>query len=157
MKSHIMRRWALFLSVVYLVASCLLLCGSLYGQQNPPREIRISDLPVLTARSSRAPDVLATALEIVFNDRDICCGKDSGLEDSVQAADPESLKDIASRLQGKHRVGDGRPIVVTAEYLTPDGVNALHLIYSLTEKHAPLMMWNSHLYVVYGVTYVETL
>jgi hypothetical protein len=46
--------------------------------------------------------------------------------------------------------------MVTAEYLTPDQVNAGHLIYMLTENRAALMMWNSHLYVVEGVSYVET-
>jgi hypothetical protein len=95
-------------------------------------------------------------LEIIFNDKEVCCGKNSALEDSVQSSDPKSLKDIASKLQGRHLLSDGRPITVTTEYLTPDQVNAGHLIYMIAANHAPLMMWNSHLYVVYGVTYVET-
>jgi hypothetical protein len=65
------------------------------------------------------------------------------------------LKDIASKLQGRHLLSDGRPIIATVEYLTPDQVNAGHLIYMLAANHAPLMMWNSHLYVVDGLTYVE--
>jgi hypothetical protein len=88
--------------------------------------------------------------------KEVCCGKNSALENSVESSDAKSLKDIASKLQGRHLLSDGRPIMVTAEYLTPDQVNAGHLIYMLTEKHAPLMMWNSHLYVAEGVTYVET-
>jgi hypothetical protein len=141
-----------------VVAAYLAVCCFAYGQaSNPDQEVRVPDLLSLTARSSHASDVLATSLEIVFNEKEVCCGKNSALEDSVQSSDPKSLKDIASRLQGKHFLSDGRPITVTAEYLTPNQVTAGHLIYMLTEKHAPLMMWNSHLYVVDGVTYVTGL
>jgi hypothetical protein len=45
--------------------------------------------------------------------------------------------------------------MVTAEYLTPDQVNASHLIYMLAANHAPLMMWDSHLYVVDGLKYAD--
>ena len=137
----------------YLAVYCLA-----YGQASKPdQEVRVHDLPSLTARSTQASDVLATSLEIVFNNKEVCCGKNSALEDSVQSSDPKSLKDIASTLQGRHLLGDGRPIMVTAEYLTPNQVTAGHLIYMLTEKHAPLMVWNSHLYVVDGMTYVTGL
>ena len=118
------------------------------------QEIHVHDLPSLTARSTPSSDVLAEALGIVFNDKEVCCGKNSALEDSVQTADAKSLKDIASKLQGRHLLSDGRPIMVTVEYLTPDQVNAGHLIYMLAANHAPLMMWNSHLYVVDGLSYV---
>jgi len=45
--------------------------------------------------------------------------------------------------------------MVTAEYLTPDQVGAGNLIYMLAANHAPLMLWNSHLYVVNGLSYAE--
>jgi hypothetical protein len=122
----------------------------------PEQELRVHDLPSLTARSTHSSNVLATSLEIVFNDKDICCGKNSALEDSVESADPKSLKDIAGRLQGRHLLSDGRPIMITEEYLTPDQISAGHLIYILRENRALLMMWNSRLYVVAGVTYVES-
>lgn len=139
-----------------VVASCLALCCLAYAQVSyPDKEIHIHDLPSLTARSTHAPDVLAASLEIVFNDKEVCCGKNSALEDSVQASDPKSLKDTASKLQGRHLLSDGRPIMVTAEYLTPDQVSAGHLIYMLAANHAPLMLWNSHIYIVDGVSYVE--
>jgi hypothetical protein len=143
-------------STRWVVASCLAVCCFAGGQAAyPDQEIRVRDLPLLTARSTHASDVLATSLEIVFNDKEVCCGKNSSLEDSVQASNPKSLKDIASKLQGKHRLSDGRPIMVTAEYLTPDQVTAGHLIYMLGANHAPLMMWDSHLYVVDGLKYAE--
>jgi len=75
--------------------------------QYPDQEIRVRDLPLLTARSTPASDVPATSIEIVFNDKEVCCGKNFSLEDSVQESNPKSLKDIASKLQGKHRLSDG--------------------------------------------------
>jgi hypothetical protein len=147
---------AFLLAAMGVVASCLAVGGFAGGQTTyPEQEIRVHDLPLLTARSPHASDVLATSLEIVFNDKDVCCGKNSALEDSVQAADPKSLKDIAGKLQGRHLLSDGRPIMVTVEYLTPDQANAGHLIYMLAANHAPLMMWNSRLYVLDGLSYVE--
>ena len=147
---------AFLLPAKCVVASCFALCCLAYGQAYyPDQEIHIHDLPSLTARSTHASDVLAASLEIVFNDKEICCGRNSALEDSVQSSDPKSLKDIASKLQGRHLLSDGRPIMVTAEYLTPDQVSAGHLIYMLAANHAPLMLWNSHLYVVNGVSYAE--
>ena len=50
----------------------------------PNTEVRISDLPSVTAKSKDASDVLAASLEIILRDKDICCGKNSALEDDVQ-------------------------------------------------------------------------
>jgi hypothetical protein len=150
--------WTAFLlPPSFLVASWLALSRFASGQvAYPEQEVRIHDLPSLTARSTRRLDTLVASLEIIFNNKEICCGKDSALEDSVQSSDPRSLKEIASKLQGRHPLGDGRPITVMAEYLAPDQVSAGHLIASLRDQHPALMMWNSHLYVVYGATFVET-
>ncbi len=139
-------------------ALCLTVCCLAYGQQvaYPEQEVRVNDLPALTARSSHAADVLATSLEILFNDKEVCCGKNSALEDSIETADPKSLKDIASKLQGRHLLSDGRAIMVTTEYLTPDQVNAGHLITMIRNQHAALMIWNSRVYVLCGVTYIGT-
>lgn len=157
MASH--RLTPAFLRPARLVAAlCLAVCCFAGGQASyPDQEIHIHDLPSLTARSTHASDLLTASLEIVFNDKHVCCGKNSALEDSVQSSDPKSLKDIASKLQGRHLLSDGRPIMVTAEYLTPDQVNAGHLIYMLAANHAPLMMWDSHLYVVDGLKYAENI
>jgi hypothetical protein len=149
---------AFVLRVICVVAANLAVGCLAYGQtSNRDQEVRVPDLPSLTAPSTHASDVLTTSLQIVFNDEEVCCRKNSALEDSVQSSDPKSLKDIASKLRGRHRLSDGRPIMVTAEYLTPDQVTAGHTIYMLTAKHAPLMVWNLHLYVVDGATYVTGL
>jgi hypothetical protein len=144
------------LLAVCIPASCIALYCLAYGQQvaYPEQEVHVNDLPALTARSPHAADVLATSLEILFNDKEVCCGNNSALEDSIESADPKSLKDIASKLQGRHLLSDGRAIMVTTEYLTPDQVNAGHLITMIRNQRAALMMWNSRVYVVCGVTYV---
>lgn len=135
--------------------NCLVPCFA-HGQITyPEQEVRVHNLPMLTAQSPHSRYVLATSLEIVFHDKEVCCGKDSALDDSLQAADPKSLKDINSKVQGKHLLSDGRSILVTTEYMTPDQVTAGHVVLMILNQHAPLMMWNSRLYVVCGVTYVE--
>jgi hypothetical protein len=149
---------AILLPTRYMAVWCLALCCVAYGQVSySEREIHVHDLPSLTSRSTHASDVLAVSLEIVFNDKEVCCGTNSALGDSVQSCDPKSLKDIGSKLQGRHVLSDGRAVTVTAEYLTPDQVSAGHLIYMLAANHAPLMVWNSRLYVVNGVSYVESI
>jgi len=46
--------------------------------------------------------------------------------------------------------------MVTAEYMPAATINASDLIGRITQNHALLMQWNSHLYVVYGVIYQQT-
>jgi hypothetical protein len=144
--------WAL----IKAMALCLLVGGCAQSQvRYPDEEIQVHDLPSLTARSPRASDLLLASLETVFRDQEVCCGKDSALEDSVAAADPESLKDVASKLQGRHLLSDGRPILVTATYVTPDAVNSGLLIGWFQDQHAALMRWNSRIYVVRGIVYTR--
>jgi hypothetical protein len=138
-------------------ALCLAVCCFACGQEYYlPKEVRITDLPSLTAKSRDPSDVLAASVQIIFRDREVCCGKNSALEDDVQRADAKSLKDVGDKLRGRHLLSDGRPTMVTAEYVPAASVNSGALIFALTEKRAPLMEWNSHLYVVYGVIFEET-
>jgi hypothetical protein len=140
-----------------LVGICLVFPCLLNGQTlNQDAELEVQNLPSLTARTTHSSDVLLASLDTVFHDKQLCCGRDSALEDSVAAADPKSLRDIASRLEGRHLLGDGRPIKVTAEYLTPDQVSSGHLIAMIMGQHAPLMEWNSRIYVVHGIVYFWT-
>ena len=140
-----------------ILASSLAVSCFAFGQvYYPNQEIRIPDLPSLTARSANASDVLLASAEITFRDKKICCGMNSALQDSIQSADPMSLKDVAEKLQGRHLLSDGHPITVVAEYLSPDVVSFGQLVGSLAERHPLLMQWNSHLYVVYGVVFDRT-
>jgi hypothetical protein len=136
----------------FIAFSCRLNAQAL----NQDSELDVQNLPSLTAPTTHSSDVLLTSLETIFHDQEICCGKDSALEDSVAAANPKSLKDVADRLEGRHLMGDGRPIKVTTEYLTPDQVSSGHLIAMIMGQKAPLMEWNSHVYVVHGIVYFWT-
>jgi len=143
----------------FAASSCLaaaFLAGGCFGQgltYPSIQEVRVSSLPSLMARSHDPSDVLLTSLDTILHDKSVCCAKDSALEDSAQKADPSSLKDIAAKMQGRHLLSDGRPIVITAEYFEPAAINSGNLIATLGEKHALLFQWNSQLYVCYGVTY----
>jgi hypothetical protein len=144
-----------FIVLIGLFSVLLLIPGQVQAQiLNQDQEIRVHDLPSLTARSHAPADVLGTSLEIIVNDKEICCGKDSALEDTVEAADPKSLKDVAARLNGRHLLSDGRPFSIDAEYRSADAVNGGDLIGAITNQHAALLAWNGHLYVLYGVVYV---
>jgi hypothetical protein len=140
-----------------LAASCLAACACAQGQVlYQDQEIEVRELPSLMARSPHSADVLLTSLDTIFHDREICCGKDSALEDSAGAADPKSLKDVASKLQGRHFLSDGRPIMVTPTYSATEAVNSGMLITWFQNHHAALMQWNSRVYVVHGIVFQWT-
>ena len=142
---------------------CLVVSG-LYGQDvspgyptvRPNQEIRVPDLPRLTARTKDRSDVLLTSLDIIFHNHEICCGRDSALEDSAQRADPRSIKDIVAKLQGRHLLGDGRPITVNITDMMSYSPNPTAIVDALAKKQALLLMWSSHLYVTVGVLYDES-
>lgn len=146
-----------FLEAIVAVATLLAaMNGFAHGQHTyNPDGVRVNDLPKLMAGTSEPSDVLMTSLDTVLHNREVCCGKDSALEDSVQRADPSSLPDIAAKLKGRHLLSDGRPVMVTAQYIAADAIYGYGLIDTLQQKHAMLLMWKSHLYVLYGVSYVE--
>jgi hypothetical protein len=138
-----------------MLLSCVAFCGCAYGQiNNQEQELEVHNLPNLMAQSHDPSDVLLTSLDTILHDREVCCGKDSALLDSLAPADPRSLKDVADRLQGRHLLSDGRPIMVTTEYLAPNETSSGHMITMILNQHAAIMEWNSHLYVVHGLTYM---
>jgi len=138
----------------YLVLVCLATVSA-SAQFFPNQEVRVANLPSLTAPSAEASAVLATALEIIIQDRDVCCGKDSGLEDAVLSA-PSSLKELSAKLQGKHVLGDGLSIVVQAWYFPKPSLDPSVVIKTLMDQQPMLLKWKSHIYVLYGATYDET-
>lgn len=135
-----------------------------FGQDLPPSnlvirpnvEIRVSGLPSLRAESRSAGDVLATSVATVINDKSLCCDRDSALEDRLPQSDPVSLKEVAAKLQGRQLSSDGRPFMITAEFVSADALNSGQLVHVIATKHAPLMVWNDHLYVVDGVIFDDT-
>jgi hypothetical protein len=117
------------------------------------QELRVHHLHALVSVSQDPSYVLLTSLDTILHDKSVCCGKDSALEGSLKSADPKSLKDVASKLDGRHLLSDGRPIKVTTEYLTGAQASGGHLVTMIKDQHPALMEWNSHLYVVHGVDY----
>jgi hypothetical protein len=107
--------------------------------------------------SKDAPDVLSTAVATVFNNQEICCDKGSALEDRLPQSDPVSLKSVGAALQGRHLLSDGRPIQITAEYFDSASINSGKVVTAIAQQHAPLMVWNSNLYVVSGVIFDDAL
>ena len=143
-----------FWATANVLGLCLALGGLASGQiLNQDNEIQVHDLPSLMARTSHASDVLLTSLDTIFHDHDICCGRDSALVDSAEAADPHFLKDVASKLDGRHLLGDGRPIKVKARYVDIDAMNSGEIVATIANQNAPLMEWDSHIYVVRGVVF----
>lgn len=153
----------------YLTAKTLVACSALvcmatvsaFAQDTPStwflpnQEVYVANLPVLTAPSAEASAVLAAALETILPDRDVCCGKDSGLEDAVLSA-PSSLKELSAKLQGRHVLGDGLSIVVRAEYFPKSSIVPNLIVKTLMDHQPMLLKWKSHIYVLYGATYDET-
>jgi len=144
----------------WLVLVCMATVSA-FAQDTSPgwflhnQEVSVANLPLLTAPSAEPSAVLATALETILPDRDVCCGKDSGLEDAVLSA-PLSLKELSAKLQGRHVLGDGLSIVVRAEYFPKNSIDPSLTIQRLMNQQPMLLQWKSHIYVLYGATYDET-
>jgi hypothetical protein len=117
-------------------------------------EVQVHDLPSVTAKSHDPSDVLLASLETILHDPDVCCGKNSALVDSLASVDATSLKNVAAKLEGRHLLSDGRPILIKTNYLSPEMVNAENLIHMMLDQHAALLEWNSHLYVVHAMEFI---
>jgi hypothetical protein len=139
--------------------SCIAIGQETPGWQvyRPNQEVRVPQLPALMARSHDPSDVLLTALDIVFHDRSICCGKDSALEDRAATADPLSLKGIAAKVRGRQLLSDGRPIMITADFLptAPTVDISWQIVGPLRDRQALLLVWKDQLYVLYGAVFDE--
>ena len=99
---------------------------------------------------------MLTSLDIIFHDHGICCTKDSALGDSEAAADPSSVKDIVDKLAGRHLLSDGRPVMISVLDLAPQATkNPGTVVNALRNERAMLLMWNTHLYVLYGALFDE--
>jgi hypothetical protein len=76
--------WPLLAS---LVPFCLTFSGFCRGQiLYQDQEIQVHNLPSLKARSHDPSDILLTSLDTILHNRDVCCGKNSALEDNIASA-----------------------------------------------------------------------
>lgn len=123
------------------------------------QEARVTNLPLLTAPSKNRSAVMATALDTILHEPAVCCGKNSALEDVAlyaSLANGLSLQELGSKLQGKHLLSDGQPIVVSAEYIPQSSIYVGFIVRTLQEQHPLLIEWKSHVYVLYGTIFDET-
>jgi hypothetical protein len=148
---------------LFLVSACLSLAGLFclpglaHGHLlNIDQEIEVRDLSSITSPSPHSFGVLVTSLTAIIHDSEVCCGRDSALEDSVAKANPKSLQDVAAKLNGRHLLGDGRPIAVNAEFFPADKMSAGYLVTTMTSQRAALMEWKSRIYVVHGLVFFWT-
>lgn len=143
-----------FEAVLTLCLASLFLLSPVHAQiVNVDQEIEVAGLPSIVSPSRHGTDVLISSLATIIHDPDICCGRDSALEDSVQRADAKSLQDVAAKLNGRHLLSDGRPIIVKSVFFPPEQANAAYLLNAFTQQYGLLMRWNSHTYVVHGMVY----
>jgi hypothetical protein len=120
------------------LAGLFCLSGLVHGQMlNIDQEIEVHGLTSITSPSLHSSDVLITSLTAIVHDPEVCCGRDSALEDSVAKADPKSLQDVAAKLNGRQLLGDGRPIMVNAEFFPTDKMSASYLVAAMTSQRAP--------------------
>ncbi len=122
---------------------------------HPNQEVRVTGVSSATASSSNPSAVLGAALEVILHDKEVCCGKGSALEDIVLSA-PSSLRELSSKLQGTHVLGDGRSVVVNAECASQSAITPDLMISTMLDQHAPLIEWKSHFFVLYRAVFDET-
>jgi hypothetical protein len=144
----------IFVIVFGLAVSCLAQDPTDSCTFFPNQEVHVNNLPSLTAPSKDTSAVIATAVETVLHDSTLCCGKDSALGDLVHS-EPRTLKELGTKLQGRHLLSDGRPIMVNAEYAPQASINSGSVIGALKEQRASLFEWKSRVYVLYGATFNE--
>lgn len=122
---------------------------------HPHQEVQVASLPSIVADSTADTDVLAASLATAVMDPQICCGRKSALEDQVATISHSSLKELGQKIRGKHYLYSGTSVVITDEYWPGAGVNAEQLIATLQAQRPLLMLWNNHVYVLYGAVFNE--
>lgn len=139
--------------------------GLLCAQENPGNwapfranvEVKVPDLQPLKARTHDPSEILLTSLDIAFHNSAICCGRNSALDERAVAANPLLLQEVAAKIQGKWLLSDGRPIQIVTEYIptASSGDISYKIVQSLRGNRPMLLVWNSHLYVLYGAIFDE--
>ena len=139
----------------------MLFCGNAFAQEvnnayvfHPDQEVHVASLPAVVAASTNEPDVMLASLATAVMNPDVCCGRNSALEDQAPS-DGKSLKELGAKVRGKHYLDAGGSIVVTDQYWPGASVNAQDIVGSLIAQRPLLIDWDGHLYVVYGALFDE--
>jgi len=152
-----MRERAWLLVIVPLFAS-LLTRAQEYTPSfvvHPNQQVVVRDLPLQAAIHEGTGPALAAALETMFANPDICCGKNSTFAESL-AGNP-SLQELRNKLAGRHTLSDGRPLAVAVDFYSGSTITAADLINLLRNNSHMLTEWNGKVYVVRGVTFDDKL
>jgi hypothetical protein len=124
-------------------------CGYVF---HPNQEMRVTSMPSAVASSNGASAVPAASLEAASMQPDVCCSRNSALEDQIPSARNLSLGDLGQKLQGKHNLDNGNKLI-----LVRSSVNVGDILVTLMAQYPLLMNWNGPLYVVYGADFDEYL
>jgi hypothetical protein len=146
-------------TLLLIVASC---SATAYGQADqaygyvfhPNQEVRVESLPSIVAASKNESDVMAASIATAVMEQDVCCGRNSALEDQVPSS-VKSLKELGEKLRGKRYLNSGETISVADQYWSGTSVNPQSIVGSLIAQRPLLMDWDGHLYVVYGAVFDE--
>jgi hypothetical protein len=122
---------------------------------HPNQEVRVAALPSVVAASTSESATLAASVATAVMERDVCCDRNSALEDQVASSGKLSLKDLGEKLRGKYYLSSGLPILVDEQYWPAASVNPEGIIGSLMAQRPLLMLWNDRLYVMYGAIFDE--
>lgn len=122
---------------------------------HPHQEIKVAPLPSIMADSRAEADVVSASVATALMDPEICCGRNSALEDQVGSISRLSLKELGAKVRGKHYLGDGSPVVIKDDYWPAASVNVEQIVGTLQAQRPLLMTWNGHTYVVYGAVFNE--
>jgi hypothetical protein len=147
------------ISAVLLV---IFFCVNAHAQQDQPpgyvvhpnQEVRIA-VPSVVAESTNDADVITASVAAAVLDGAVCCDRNSALVDQIGSITKFSLKELGEKLGGKHYLQSGSSIVIADQYWPGSSVNVGEIVGSLLTEHPLLMVWDGHLYVVYGALYDE--
>lgn len=122
---------------------------------HPNQKVQIASLPSAVAASTSESAVLAASVATAVMERDVCCDRNSALEDQITSAKKGSLREVGEELRGKHYLDNGSPIFVADQYWPGASVNADDIVASLMAQRPLLIDWNGRLYVMYGAVFDE--
>jgi hypothetical protein len=98
---------------------------------------------------------VAAALATVINDAKVCCSENSALGATPVTDEQISLGDLGNKVSGRHVLPDGQAVNISAENFPATTLSSDQIILPLLKQQPMLMMWKSHLYVLYGAVYDE--
>jgi hypothetical protein len=143
-----------------IIASCCLDANSQTDDRGPyvflpNQEVRVVALPSTVAVSRSEADILTASVATAMLEGDVCCSRNSALEDRISSATGLSLRELGGKLRGRAYLDDGSPILVADQYWSGASIRADDIISSLMAQHPLLMDWSGHLYVLYGAVFDE--